>query len=479
MADIKEDPLVKNSGQRLREIPSVDEVLKSPSCERWLKVHPRPLVLKAIRDILKRKREAIINGAEQNLSPDIILLEIENDLKELSRFKLRPLINATGIIIHTNLGRSILSKSIVMNMERIAGNYSNLEYDIEEGERGKRYSHLEEILNTLTGSEASIVVNNNAAAVLLVLNTLAEGREVIVSRGELIEIGGSFRIPEVMERSGATLREVGTTNKTHLRDYEVAINERTALLLKVHTSNYRVLGFTSDVSLQDLVILGQQRGIPVMNDLGSGCLIDLKKYGIHGEPTVQEVMTSGVNIVTFSGDKLLGGPQAGVILGKVAYIERIRKNPLARAVRIDKFTLSALEATLRLYLDEEKASKEIPTLRMLTQPLEDIKRRAKKIERLLKKFSGSQFKVKVEQDFSQTGGGSLPLVKLPTFVVVLSPITAHGSLLTVNDLEERLRKSGHPVIARIKDDSLQLDARTIQDGEIGELTNSIKSALKD
>ncbi|MBI5199703.1 MAG: L-seryl-tRNA(Sec) selenium transferase [Nitrospirae bacterium] len=465
----------------LREIPSVDEVLKSPLCQEWLKTHPRPLVLKAIRDILRLKRESILEGANPAasgvLSFDTIFSEIEKTLNDLSSFKLRPLINATGIIIHTNLGRSILAEVVIRNMEGIAKRYSNLEYDIEKGERGKRHAHLEEILRTLTDSESSVIVNNNAAAVLLVLNTMAQGKEVIVSRGELIEIGGSFRIPEVMERSGAVLREVGTTNKTHLRDYESSINERTALLLKVHTSNYRVLGFASDVSLQDMVFLGQKRGIPVMNDLGSGCIIDLKKYGIYGEPTVKEVLKSGVDIVTFSGDKLLGGPQAGIILGKEVYIDRIRKNPLSRAVRIDKLTLSAMEATLREYLDEERAVKKIPTLRMLTQPLKDIERRAKKIERLLKNVN-ALFTVKVMQDSSQAGGGSLPLLNLPTFVVVLSP-AVQDSQFSVNDLEERLRKSERPVIARIKDDALVLDARTIQDGEIKELVDSVKVALKD
>lgn len=471
MADVKEI---------LREIPSVDEVLKSPLCQEWLKTHPRSLVLKAIRDILRLKRESIL--AEANpavsrvLSFDTIFSEIEKTLNDLSSFKLRPLINATGIIIHTNLGRSILDEVVIRNMEGIAKRYSNLEYDIEKGERGKRHVHLEEILRTLTNSESSVIVNNNAAAVLLVLNSMAQEKEVIVSRGELIEIGGSFRIPEVMERSGAILREVGTTNKTHLRDYEGAINERTALLLKVHTSNYRVLGFASDVSLQDMVFLGQKRGIPIMNDLGSGCIIDLKKYGIYGEPTVKEVLKSGVDIVTFSGDKLLGGPQAGIILGKEVYIDRIRKNPLARAVRIDKLSLSAMEVTLREYLDEERAVKKIPTLRMLTQPLKDIARRAKKIERLLKNVN-ALFKVKVMQDSSQAGGGSLPLLNLPTFVVALSS-AVQGSQFSVNDFEERLRKGERPVIARVKDDALLLDARTIQDGEIKELADSVKVALK-
>lgn len=457
----------------LRDIPSVDEILKTPAGQEWLSYYPKMLVLKAIREVINNRRERILRGEDIDIFPDDLLSEIENTLKNISCFSLRPLINATGIIIHTNLGRSLLSKDIIKNIEKIASRYSNLEYDIEKGERGRRYVHLEEILKTLTGTEASIAVNNNAASVLLVLNTLANRKEVIVSRGELIEIGGSFRIPEVMERSGAILREVGTTNKTHLNDYENAINENTALLLKVHPSNYRVIGFTEEVSLNDLVILGQKRGIPVMNDLGSGCLIDLKKYGIIGEPNVQEVIKSGVDIVTFSGDKLLGGPQAGIILGKEAYIDRIRKNPLTRAVRIDKLTLSALEATLRCYLDEEKAIKEIPTIRMLTQPIKNIERRAKKIEKKIKEIKSPSIKTRVEKQFSQAGGGSLPLINLPTVVVIL---TTSGS--TVNKLEERLRKGNHPVIARIKDDSIIFDARTIHDDEIGELVSAVKSALE-
>lgn len=457
----------------LRDIPSVDEILKTPAGQEWLSYYPRTLVLKAVREVINNRRERILRGGDIDISPDDLLSEIENTLKNISCFSLRPLINATGIIIHTNLGRSLLSKEIIKNIEKIAGRYSNLEYDIEKGERGRRYVHLEEVLKTLTGTEASIAVNNNAASVLLVLNTLASRKEVIVSRGELIEIGGSFRIPEVMERSGAILREVGTTNKTHLNDYENAINENTALLLKVHPSNYRVLGFTEEVSLNDLVILGQKRGIPVMNDLGSGCLIDLKKYGIIGEPNVQEVIKSGVDIVTFSGDKLLGGPQAGIILGKEVYIDRIRKNPLTRAVRIDKLTLSALEATLRCYLDEERAIKEIPTIRMLTQPIKNIERRAKKIEKKIKEIKSPSIKTRVQKQFSQAGGGSLPLINLPTAVVIL---TTSG--LTVNKLEERLRKGNHPVIARIKDDSIIFDARTIQDDEIAELVSAVKSALE-
>lgn len=466
--------MVDDIKANLKEIPSVDEILKAPVCQDWLKSNPRTLVLKAIREVLNSRRESILKGGYVDISSDNLFSEMKKTLKDLSGFSLRPLINATGIIIHTNLGRSLLGKGIIKNIEMIAGRYSNLEYDIEAGERGKRYAHLEDILETLTGAESSIAVNNNAAAVLLVLDTLSKGKEVIVSRGELIEIGGSFRIPEVMERSGAILREVGTTNKTHLRDYEGAINENTALLLKVHPSNYRVLGFTEAVSLNDLVILGQQRGVPVMNDLGSGCFIDLKKYGICGEPNVQEVLKSGVDIVTFSGDKLLGGPQAGIILGKEAYIDRIRKNPITRAVRIDKLTLSALEATLRCYLDEEKAINEIPTLRMLTQPIKDIEKRAKKIEKKIKGINNPSIEVTVERHFSQAGGGSLPLINLPTAVVILTP-----SGLTVNKLEEKLRKGEYPVIARIKDNSLIFDARTIQDDEIGELLSSLKSALND
>lgn len=331
----------------LRELPSVDSLLKSDEAGRWLR-YPRSLVVNVIRESLSLLREEIKKGLfnERESLRDYLLSLIEKGLKKASQFSLRPVINATGVVVHTNLGRSVLSARAVMNLVEIAKSYCNLEYDLKEGKRGKRYVHVLKLLKEVTGAEDAFVVNNNAAAVFITLNSLATGKEVIVSRGELVEIGGSFRMPDVMKMSGAILREVGTTNKTHLHDYERAINENTGLIMKVHRSNFKISGFVEEVSATELVRLGRSHGIPVIFDLGSGCLIDLRKYGIHDEPSVQEVLKTGVDIVTFSGDKLLGGPQAGIILGKKELIEKIRRSPLARVLRVDKFTLSGLEATL-------------------------------------------------------------------------------------------------------------------------------------
>jgi L-seryl-tRNA(Ser) seleniumtransferase len=382
-------------------------------------------------------------------------------------------INATGVVIHTNLGRSVLSEEILENVKKVACGYSNLEYDLEKGERGKRYSHIQRLLNEITGAESSLIVNNNAAAVFVCLTALAKGKEVIVSRGELVEIGGSFRVPDVMSSSGAILREVGTTNKTHLHDYEKAINENTALLLKVHQSNFRTIGFTRQVEIEDLVTLGKKHNIPVMFDLGSGCLIDLKPYGVHIEPTVQDIVKSGCDIVTFSGDKLLGGPQGGAIAGKAELVEKISKNPLMRAVRIDKLTLSAFEAVLMHYLDEEKARKEIPTVKMLLQDVGEIKDRAKRIAlRLRREIKENISNIKVIADSSQSGGGALPEIEFKTYVIAIKP-----KKLSVNKLEERLRHGNPPIIARIKEDALIIDARTVRNTEIEALVKGIEGAL--
>lgn len=454
------------------DIPSVDEFLKSPYGRQWLTAYPRKTVLRAIREVLGRKRRDILSGLTPELSIDAISPEIEMVVRMYSAYKLKPLINATGVIIHTNLGRAILPQKAIENINRIAGSYSNLEYELSEGKRGKRYSHIKDILREISGAEDALVVNNNAAAVLLCLNTFARQKEVIVSRGELIEIGGSFRIPEVMRSSGAILKEIGTTNKAHLSDYEDALSGDTALLLKVHQSNYRVIGFTGDVAVEELVKLGREYKIPVMVDLGSGCMIDLQKYGIYGEPLVQDVIRAGADIVTFSGDKLLGGPQAGIILGRERFIQALQKNPLLRAIRIDKLTLASLEATLMQYLDEEKAVKEIPTLRMLTQSLNTIKNRARRIYISLKKAVGTLASIQITTDQSRAGGGSLPEVDFPTYVVSIRP---HS--ISVNELEKRLRSGEPPLIARIKADALLIDARTVQDKEIKVLINCIKTAL--
>jgi L-seryl-tRNA(Ser) seleniumtransferase len=392
----------------------------------------------------------------------------ETILKELSEPSLRPVINATGVVVHTNLGRSPLSKKAIERIVEVSRGYSNLEYDIQAGERGKRYVHVESMLTRLTGVEAATAVNNNAAAVLLCLNALARGKEVIVSRGELVEIGGSFRVPDVMERSGATLREVGTTNKTHLKDYEKAINERTGLILKVHTSNYKIVGFTKEVFPEELARLGKKHNLPVMWDLGSGSFIDLTTYGAGNEPTVQQAVDSGVDVLTFSGDKLLGGPQAGLILGARKYLDPIRSNPLARALRIDKLTLAALDATLAQYLDRERAVMEIPTLWMLTQPIGEIERKAVLLADGFKNI-GKDLTVTIQDDTSQSGGGALPTGNFPTRTVCMR----HGRM-SANQIETRLRTGKPHIITRIKEGMVIFDPRTLNDEEIGEIVEALK-----
>ena len=465
----------------LKQLPSVDEVLKENRTRQWLGSSPRVLVLEAIRTAIDARRKAILQAADAKtgrkiddalFSIDGVLNHAEVILRALSEPSLKSVINATGVIVHTNLGRSILSDKAIQRVIEVSRSYSNLEYDIPAGERGKRHVHIEGILTRLTGVEAATAVNNNAAAVLLCLNTLARGKEVIVSRGELVEIGGSFRVPDVMERSGAILREVGTTNKTHLKDYEKAINENTALLLKVHTSNYKIVGFTKDVPPEELAKLGRKHGLPVMWDLGSGSFVDLRAYGAGDEPTVQQAVNSGVDVLTFSGDKLLGGPQAGLILGKKTHLEAIRSNPLARALRLDKMTLAALDATLGQYLDMEKAVKQIPTLWMLTQPLSEIERKAGLLANGLKGFEDKELSITIQDDTSQSGGGALPTGIFPTKTVCIQ----HNKL-SANVIEFRLRTGTPHIISRIKEGMVIFDPRTLNDDEIGKIIGACKKIL--
>ncbi len=432
--------------------------------------YPHNVLSEAVKRTIDSLREKIKEGENIEINEEKILEEVKNLLKIQNKFSLNPLINATGVVIHTNLGRSLLPQEAIEQVVKIASHYSNLEYDLESGERGKRYVHIIDALKRIVKAESAIVVNNNAGAVFLCLNTLAKGREVVVSRGELVEIGGSFRIPDVMKNSGAFLREVGTTNKTHLHDYERAINENTALILKVHQSNFRIIGFTKETNIEELVPLGKKYGIPIMVDLGSGCFIDLKKYGLIHEPTVQEVLLKGADVVTFSGDKLLGGAQAGFIVGRAELVEKISKNPLMRALRVDKMTLAALEATLRLYIDEKKAIMKIPTLRMILENPAHIKKRANKISRLLRKEG---IPTKVKEDISMPGGGSLPEVGVKTFVVTINP------KIVPQEFAKKLRLGEQPVIVRIKDDLIVLDARTIQEDEIPFLIKALKKAYYD
>ena len=366
------------------------------------------------------------------------------------------MVNATGVVVHTNLGRSLLARRALERLIEINRTYSNLEYDLDVGARGSRYVHVDRILCELTGAEASLVVNNNAAAVLLCLQTMAAGREVVVSRGQLVEIGGSFRIPDVMARSGAILREVGATNKTHLHDYEGAITSETALLLKVHTSNFAVVGFHQEVPLKDLRELGDRYHLPVMEDLGSGSLVDYSRYGLPKEPTVQEALAEGVDLVTFSGDKLLGGPQAGIILGKAEFVERCRTNPTNRALRVDKLTLGALEATLELYREPEKALAEIPTLAMITAPYERLRERANRLATRLKKLGLARLEVSTVPGVSRVGGGAMPLSAPRTRLL---QVAIKG--MSPTRLEQSLRAGRPPIICRMEDGHLLMDVRTL------------------
>lgn len=454
----------KQTKELLRKIPGVDSLLQMEAVMDALSRHPRKLVLDAIREELDETRKRILQSPAPPaaIDPPELARSIAQRAERLAAFTLRPVINATGIVIHTNLGRSLLAEEALERLQAVCSGYSNLEYNLDLGERGSRYVHAEAILRELTGSEAALVVNNNAGAVFLVLNTLARGREVVVSRGQLVEIGGSFRIPDVMSSSGAILKEVGTTNRTHLKDYVAAISDQTALLMKVHTSNYRIVGFTREVPLADLVTLGRQRGLPVVEDLGSGCFIDLAQFGLHGETTVQETVRTGADLVTFSGDKLLGGPQAGVIVGRKDLIEKCRQNPITRALRVDKMTLAALETTLRLYRDERQALETIPTLKMISLSHEELYGRAERLASAIQAAAGnSVLHVEVRQGFSQVGGGSLPAQDLPTFVVAV-----RSDDLSTNQIEELLRRNDPPIIGRIESDHFIMDMRTVLSDQI-------------
>ena len=453
----------------LRAIPKVDEFLGWVEAEN---VAPRRLVKETVQEVLEELRSAILNGrieAGEQMGRELLLGRFSEILRQKMTPRYRPVINGTGVVVHTNLGRSLLPAEAMAAIHRAGSRYGNLEFSLETGRRGSRYSLVEELICSLTGAEAALVVNNNAAAVLLVLETLAAGREVVVSRGQLVEIGGSFRIPEVMAKSGAKLIEVGATNRTHLRDYESAITENTALLLKVHTSNFRIIGFTSEVPLAQLAELASRHQLPLMEDLGSGCLLDLSSHGLGGEPTVAEVLRQGADVVTFSGDKMLGGPQAGIIAGRRAIIEQVKRNPMNRALRIDKFTLAGLEAVLRLYLDEETALAKIPTLAMMTQPLDAIARRAERLRRRIARPLAGRCRVEKRRVDSRVGGGSLPEQPLPSWAVCLQPVA-----MKVNSLEERLRRLTLPVIGRIEQDRFVLDMRCVQDDEIASLAAALQ-----
>ena len=470
--------------QLLRSLPSIERLLERPVASQLSAARGRERVRDWLREIIDALRGEVRTqrsevGSPRSpevsnswlLTPDTLLLEVERRLEARAAASARPslrrVINATGVILHTNLGRAPLARQAIEALSEAASHYSNLEYDLNRGERGRRETHCQDLLARLAGSEAAVVANNNAAAVLLVLNTLAEGGEVIVSRGELIEIGGSFRIPDVMEKSGAVLREVGTTNRTRIGDYEGAINERTRLILRVHPSNYRIIGFTERPTAREIAELARRKNLPSFEDLGSGCLIDLSPYGVRDEPVVAESLAAGISVVSFSGDKMLGGPQAGIIAGSGKVVDRVSKNPLMRALRVDKATYAALEATLRLY-ERGVALEEIPVIRAIAATREELAERAARFGESVARLSDGRFKSTLEDGSSVIGGGSAPEVKLPTVVVALEQKGTSPSLL-----EERLRRHEIPIITRTERDRVMIDLRTVTAEEEATILDAI------
>ena len=451
--------------EELRKLPSVDRLLREEAIRALVEEHGHDLTVEAVRQALDLARQGILAGGA--CPPTEELVEMARaSLQALLRPTLRPVINATGVIIHTNLGRAPLSAEARAAMEAAARGYSNLEYDLEVGQRGSRYVHAEELLCRLTGAEAALVVNNNAGAVLLILSALAGGGEVIISRGQLVEIGGGFRIPDVMRQSGARLVEVGTTNRTYLKDYEEAIGEDTALLMRVHRSNFRLTGFVHEPSLGELVELGKKYGLDVVDDLGSGALLDTSLYGLAHEPTMQESIAQGAALVSASGDKLLGGPQAGIIVGRGDLVARLKRHPLTRALRVDKTTLAGLQATLLHYLKGE-AQEKIPIWRMIATPLEAIQERAEAWAERLREAGAA---ASVVDGRSAVGGGSLPGETLPTKLVAIEADSP-------DELARRLRLGDPPVIGRIEGDRLLLDPRTVLEGEDELLLEAVRRAL--
>ena len=452
----------------LSQIPAINKILLLDETKELMNTYTEVAIKSAIKQYIEEIKQAILNE-ELSEVPSLskIVGEVARIVEKEDKNSLRRVINATGTILHTNLGRSLLSEKIKENIESVAFNYSNLEFDIDNKKRGSRYVHLIDIIKKLTGAEDVLVVNNNAAAVLLTLNTLVKDQEIIVSRGELVEIGGAFRIPEIIKLSGGVPVEVGTTNKTHLKDYENAITEETGALLKVHTSNYKILGFTESVSNEEISYLARENELVSINDLGSGQFVDFSKFGLPYEPTVKEILDSGIDIVTFSGDKLLGGPQAGIIVGKKKYIEKMMKNQLTRALRVDKMTLASLEATLKLYLDEKDALEHIPTLHMISLSKERLFGKA---DVLKTKLSDLDFDIRIEEDKAEVGGGSYPASYLESVAVKLTHRKLHAT-----EIERKLLEVEIPIITRIKDNELILDMRTLRTREF----DIVKVALEE
>ena len=460
--------------ERLRQLPAVHVLLNSPEGKELTEKYGHNLVQEAAGQILAAWRKRLTDQEEEDsCCPGVsgLCREMGAYLEALWTPRYQKVVNGTGIILHTNLGRSLLCEQAREAVHRAASAYTNLEYDLAVGCRGERYAHVEGLLRKLTGAESAMVVNNNAAAVLLAIHSLAAGKEVIVSRGELVEIGGSFRIPEVLKLGGVRLVEVGTTNRTHLKDYREALTENTGLILKVHTSNYRVMGFTSAVSREELVKLAEEKGLPLVEDLGSGALVDLGVYGLKEETPIQDVLKAGVDLVTFSGDKLLGGPQAGVVVGKKKYIDLLKHNQLTRALRIDKFTVAALEATLREYLRPEMVRREIPIYKLLTASVEELTVQGEKIKKALRQYE-EQLEIALEETKAQMGGGSLPEQEIPSVGLVLN---FKGR--TAAEIECALRSLPIPILGYILKDRYILDLRTLLPGDEEVIIQGIKQLL--
>ena len=464
---------MENMQGLLRGLPKIDELLLDEQLIFFMESTPRAVVVNAAREIIDNMRKQILAGERTDIpSRTAIIEEICNTVNGKKKRNLSTLINATGVVLHTNLGRANLCKTAVESVLAVADSYSNLEYDVKKGARGSRYDHVEKIITKITGAEAAMVVNNNAAATMLCLSAMAYGKEVVTSRGELVEIGGSFRIPEIMEQSGAILKEVGTTNKTKPSDYSNAFDpERTGAFLKVHTSNYRIVGFTQEVSLKEMVALGKEHQVPVIYDMGSGLMTDLSKYGVD-EPTVVDALKDGADVVLFSGDKLLGGPQGGILIGKKEYIDKMKKHPLARAFRVDKMTLAAMEATFFEYLDMETAKKNVPVLNMITVSEETLYHRARILmEAIWKKTD--DFHLNLCDCYDQVGGGSAPTVRLNG-----KAVTVYSQNISAERLERLLRKAEIPVIVRVSQNVVMLSVRTIKDSEFDQVAEALAFAAR-
>ena len=465
--------------EALRKLPSVDALIRLKKAELLSETYSRSLIVSAVRDVLEEIRSEILSSEpgsfeSKSLSPEAIIDRAEAYLIKKFSPSLHRVINATGVILHTGLGRALLSQESRDSIAKVMEGYCNLAVNMETGRRGHRDIHLESLICELTGAEAATVVNNNAAATMLILNTVARGKEVIVSRGQLVEIGGSFRMPEVMEASGAVLREVGTTNKTHLRDYVSAINENTGAVMRVHHSNYRILGFAGEPLIEELVEVAAEYNLPLVDDLGSGALVDLKEFGLETEPLVQHSIEAGVDVACFSGDKLIGGPQCGIIVGKASLVDKIKKNPLSRALRVGKLTIAGLEATLRLFLNRENLIQNHPLYRMFSLTPQKLDRRAKKVMRGLRTQAVGRAEVSVVAGDSQVGSGSVPVETLPTRLLSLKP-----SAFSAEELARRLRNSSPPIMSRVHKEALLFDFRTIQPEEDRLVLEGILKVLQE